>query len=502
MRRSVRSLPLLVIAPLLVLAPWAAAYAEAPLTSAPSTARAPAAPLALTAKQAQRELRILKRALSELHPGLYRYRSRAEFDAEFAGAEAEVAQGSDAMAMYRIATRIAASVRCGHTWTNTLNQGPAVQQGLAALPALPVRVRVLENRLLVTASADPQVPANAELLSIDGRTPAELIVEFLPYLRADGGNDGKRRVQLDSDENGGALDRLLPLLHPPGTNGYALRFRPRGGPVRTATVAGMRVDERERRLAAAGVPQDGSEWRMTIDGDTATLTLPTFAFWNSEFDWNGFLERSFATLNGQRIPHLIVDVRRNEGGDDAIGRALLAHLLSKPLSIPASRAESAYERAPYDLARFLDTWDFSFFDRTGQVVRGDGRNWALIEQPEDRVVAPVAQPYRGKTVLLIGPQMSSAGYLLARDVKAGGAATLIGRETGGNLRGLNGGQLTWLILPHSGVSVDIPLIAGFAKTPQPDRGVLPDIAVRTRLEDVAAGIDPDMAAAKRWFAKR
>jgi hypothetical protein len=114
----------------------------------------------------------------------------------------------------------------------------------------------------------------------------------------------------------------------------------------------------------------------------------------------------------------------------------------------------------------------------------------------------VAKPYRGKVVLLTGPQMSSAGYLIARDFKASGAATLIGRETGGSLRGLNGGQLAWMVLPISGVSVDIPLISGFAKTAEPDRSVLPDIAVRTRLEDVAAGVDPDLVEAKRSFAKR
>jgi C-terminal processing protease CtpA/Prc len=477
---------------------FAACLALAPL----GTGLAADAPQALSAKEAQRELRILKRALTDLHAGLYRYRTPAQFEAEFARAEAEVADGSDALEMYRIASRITATVRCGHTWTNTLNQGPAVKRALAALPALPLRVQVLEGRMLVTASADPRVPINAELLRIDGRTPATLIAEFMPYLRADGGNDGKRLSQLDSDENGGGIDRLLPMLHPPGANGYVLRLRPRGGKVVDITVAAMTAEERERLLAAAGQPMPGTDWRFEIDGDTATLTLPTFAFWNGGFDWNGFLERSFATLETQKIPNLILDLRRNEGGDDSIGRALMAQVIASPLTIPASRVESAYERAPYDLARFLDTWDFSFFDRTGQVVRGTDRNWLLREQPVDRVIAPVKSPYRGRVVLLTGPQMSSAGYMIARDFKASGAATLIGRETGGNLRGLNGGQITWMVLPVSGVSIDIPLLASFAKDTQPDRGVLPDIAVRTRLEDAAAGIDPDIAAAKRWFAGR
>ena len=475
-----------------------ACLALAPLTGA----RATNLPQPLTAKEAQRELRILKRGLGDLHAGLYRYQTPEQFEAEFARAEAQVADGSDAMEMYLIASRIAAAVRCGHTWTNPVNQSPAVQRAFSALPALPLRVRLLENRLLVTASVDPTVPVNAELLAIDGRTPATLIADFMPYLRADGGNDGKRLSQLDSNENGGAMDRLLPLLHAPGTGGYTLRMRPRGGKVRTVTVAAMTAGERERRLIAAGNPMPGTDWRFEIDGNAATLTLPTFAFWNGGFDWNGFLDRSFATLEEKHIPNLILDLRQNEGGDDAIGHALMAHIIPAPLTIAASRAETAYERAPYDLVRYLDTWDFSFFDRTGQVVRGEGRNWRLREQAADRVIAPVTRPYRGKVVLLTGPQMSSAGYLIARDLKASGAATLIGRETGGNLRGLNGGQLAWMVLPISGVSIDIPLISGFATTALPDRGVLPDIMVRTRLEDVAAGIDPDRVAAKRWFAKR
>jgi Peptidase family S41 len=459
-------------------------------------------PSPLSAKEAQRELRILKRGLSDLHAGLYRYQTPEQFEAEFALAEAKVADGSDAMEMYLIASRITAAVRCGHTWTNTLNQAPAVQHALSAQPALPLRVRLLENRLLVTASADPQVPVNAELLTIDGRTPASLIAEFLPYLRADGSNDGKRLSQLDSNGNGGAMDRLLPLLHPPGARGYLLKFRPHGGKTREATVAAMTVGARERLLTATGQPMPGTDWRFEIEGDTAILSVPTFSFWNGGFDWKSFLVRSFATLEAQKIPNLILDLRQNEGGDDTIGHALMAHIISTPITIPASRAETAYERAPYDLARFLDTWDFSFFDRTGQVVRGEGRNWQLREQAADRVIAPVASPYRGKVVLLTGPQMSSAGFLIARDLKASGAATLIGRETGGSLRGLNGGQLAWMVLPISGVSIDIPLISGFSKSAQPDRGVLPDIMVRTRLEDAAAGVDPDRVAAKRWFAKR
>lgn len=460
-----------------------------------------AAPVAtLTAKQATSELKLLQRGLIALHPGLYRYASAEQIDAEFARAEAEVVNGSDALAMYRIASRLAAAVRCGHTWTNPLNQSDALKASLDQLPALPVHGRLLGDRLLVTASSDAAIHANDEILSIDGRSPAPLVSDLLPYLRADGSNDGKRLSQIDTTVDGGALDRLLPLLHPPVDGRYRLRLRDPRGAVRDLLVVATTVPVRESALAS--VAAESEEWRFRIDGDSATLTLPTFAFWRDAFDWRGFLDHSFDALAKQRVQRLIIDLRQNEGGDDAIGDALLAYLIHRPHTVPAARSESAYERVPYRLARYLDTWNFDFFDRTGQVVRGEGRNWLLREQPLDRVITPVADPYRGKVVALIGPRMSSAGYLIARNLKASGAATLVGQTTGGNLRGLNGGQIAWLTLPFSGVAVDIPLLAAMPKTAQPDRGVEPDIAVVTTVDDVIAGRDPERQRALAWLKSR
>lgn len=467
---------------------------------------APGAAPTLTVAQAEYELRILRRALESLHPGLHRRQSPEQFAAEFARAQAAVADGSDVLEMYRLASRIAAVVRCGHTWTNTVNQGPAVTAALSALPALPVRIRVLEGRWLVTASADPAIPAGVEILRIDGRTPGAVTAALLPYLRADGESDGKRIDQLDSGGNGGALDRLLPQLFPPGAEGYRILFQRPGGDARAATVSGMPVATREAALAAAGVAAESSDWRLELADGTAILTVPTFAFWRSEFDWRGFLERSFARIEREGIERLVLDLRDNEGGDNAIADALLAHVLAAPLEVPGTRRVSAYERAPYILVRFLDTWDYDFFDRTGQVRKAADGSWTLVEASNARRIDPVARPFRGRVAMLTGPRMSSSGFLVARDFKASGRGVLVGRPTGGSLRGLNGGQLAWLTLPTSGVAVDIPLLANFAAgvgTPDapPDRGVLPDIAVSNSLEDAAAGRDAELAAARRWLAE-
>lgn len=458
-----------------------------------SLAPARAAP-DLSAAEAQRDLRILQRALVELHPGLYRYATPAQLDAEFRAAQDAVAEGASRAQLYLLATRLAAAVRCGHTWTNPSNQTPVVQ-ALLGQRTLPLVLRFVEGRVWVVASASPAVPAGSELLAIEGRTPAQITAALLPYLRADGSSDGKRLAQLDDDLNGGAMQRLFPLLFPPEAAGWRLRLAG-GGEVR---VPALGASAREQALRQAGWREPDEAWRLTRVGDAAVLSLPTFAFWRGGFDWAGFLDRSFDELAARGVTRLVIDLRANEGGDDAIGRALLSRLIHQPFTQAGSRRESAYERVPYELARYLDTWDFGFFDRTGTVTPTGGRNWRLADSPPT-VVEPAARPFQGRVVALVGPQNSSAGYLVARDLQAAGAATLLGRPTGGNLRGLNGGQLAWVTLPASGVAVDIPLVANFSAGNPPDSGVQPDVTVAPRWADLAAGVDTELAAALRLLA--
>lgn len=448
---------------------------------------------------ARRDLRILKRAFTELHPGLSRYTTPAALDAEFAAADAAVAQGASRGQMYLLASRIAASVHCGHTWANRYNQRQDVQDAVFnRADKLPITLRWVQGRALVTGSMVAGAAAGAELLSIDDRPVAEISAALLPYLRADGLHEGalaKRWSQLDSGSNGGAMDRLLPLLFPPLGGQYRLGIRDRdGAPARSVSVAAVALAERDRQL-----PPPSNDWQLRIEGDTAVLTLPTFAFWRSAFDPLAYLDRAFEQLRG--VPYLVIDQRRNEGGDDAIGQRLVAHLLRQPFTLPSFRIESAYERAPYNLVRYLDTWDYGFFDRTGQVTRDAGsRNWRLPDRPGKRI-EPVPAPYAGRVLLLVGPQNSSAGFLLARDLKASGGAVLVGQPTGGNLRGLNGGQLAWVTLPASGVGVDIPLIGAFETSHPPDAGVLPDHLVAPRWADAQAGVDTEMAAAQALVAE-
>ena len=50
------------------------------------------------------------------------------------------------------------------------------------------------------------------------------------------------------------------------------------------------------------------------------------------------------------------------------------------------------------------------------------------------------------------------------------------------------------------LEADLPLVATLPRTPQPDSGLAPDIAVRLSAAALARGEDPEMAAALAWIS--
>ena len=234
------------------------------LFALPHAASAQTAP-EIRSEDARRDLRILKRALVELHPGLTRYTSLAQIDLDFAAAEAEVAAGSSKAAMYLLASRLSASLMCGHTWANRANQRPDVVRSVfERQDKLPLTLRFVEARALISGSTVAGLEPGAELLAVDGRPMPELIAALKPYLRADGrhaGAEAKRLLQLDSSPNGGAMDRLFPLRFPPQDGAYRLRVQDRADAApRELQVAAVQLSERDKAMAPPA-----TAWTLRVD---------------------------------------------------------------------------------------------------------------------------------------------------------------------------------------------------------------------------------------------
>lgn len=467
--------------------------------------------LALPPSDLRADLALLRRATTALHPGLHRYNSPRGIDSLFAALDSTWSRERTLAEAYRDLSLLLARFRCGHSYANFFNQSDAVAEALFhGTNRLPFWFRWIDRRMIVTRDFTPdgRLPRGSEIVSIDGTPAGAILDRLVTVARSDGSNDAKRIAYLEV--GGGtryeAFDIYYPLFYPMSGADYRLAVhRPAAAAVTEVHVAPLSFQERAAAVLPGEVTRGDSvpvfEFRF-LEPAVGYLRMPTWALYNSRWDWASWLGGVFSALDAARGTDLIVDLRGNEGGLD-VGDAILAHRIDADLRLAGYERRARYRRVPEDLVPHLKTWDRSFFDWGPDAVEaGDGfyrlRDDAGSEA--GRLIRAAAPRFRGRMWVLIDATNSSATFQFADAVRRHGLGTLVGEPTGGNQRGINGGAFFFLELPRTGIEVDIPLIAGFPTEPRPDAGLEPDIAVTTRVEDLTNGVDTALEFVRRKIA--
>ncbi len=443
---------------------------------------------------------LLQRAFEELHPGLLRYNSPEQIGAAFDALEKSFAEDRTLGEAFVALSELTAKVKCGHTQPNPFNQSDAVVAALLEAPRIPFCFRWIDRRMIVTRSFadDPRIAPGVEILALDGVSAADVLARLLPLARADGGNDAKRiaSMQLDGVDRFEAFDAYWPLLFPSAAPDVTLRLRTNDGG--EATVRAAKLSAKDRRERAAAKSDAGAEpWdTRVIDKTIVVLRMPTWAMFNSKWNWRAFLDDTFDELVENGATDLIVDLRGNEGGND-VGDVIVSHLVSAPAPRVAYERRVRYGRVPEDLAPHLDTWDPSFNDWGDAVSEQRDGFFRLRRDADDDPGAPIEpeEPrFAGRVWVLIGATNSSATFEFAQLVRKNELGTLVGQPTGGNQRGINGGAFFFLRLPRSGIEIDLPLIGLFPDGDVPDAGIEPDVTVDPTAADIASGRDVELDA--------
>jgi hypothetical protein len=478
-----------------------------------SRARAASASL-IPASDLREDAAVLRRAYEALHPGLYRYNTKAQMDAHFAELEAALGRDQTLGEAYLAVSLFLAKVRCGHTYANFFNQQKAVADALfKGADRVPFYFRWIDGRMIVTRSfaPEPRVRPGTEVLAIDGVPAREILARLLAVARADGSNDAKRVSYLEvaGESEYEAFDVFYPMLFP--QRGDSREYALRGPATRRAArvrLASLTFDERVAPIRAeleARRGDGGPLWRLEYLGaDVAYLRMRSWAVYDTKWDWKGFLDGALDEVARRGTPNLVVDLRGNEGGLD-VGDLVLARLVDRDLALGGYRRLVRYRTVPTDLAPYLDTWDPSFKEWGAAAVGPEDGFYRLTRYDDDergRVIAPKLPRYRGRVFVLVDAANSSATFEFAAAVKRNGLGTLVGQPTGGNQRGINGGAFFFLRLPRSKIEVDLPLIGTFPAAPAPDAGIAPDVFVRPRASDVAAGVDAELAAVRSLIQRR
>ncbi len=467
----------------------------------------------LKATDLQQDVAILREAYETLHPGLYRYNTRVAMDGHFQDLATQLNHDQSLANAWLAFSVFAAKIRCGHTYPNFFNQDkPVVNALFSGQNRVPFYFEWIDGVMVVTRDFTPghALPPGTRVTGINGIPASTILARLMTIARADGSNDAKRIALLGvrGDDTYETFDIYFPLLFPVSSPNLFLEVaEPTSRQAHTLAVTALTSEQRvapikDRAAALKGGAEPVFEWRYLPDG-SAYLRMPDWSLYDSKWDWKAWLTARLDELATRNPPALVLDLRGNEGGLD-VGDAILPRLIDRQIQVSAMRRLVRYRKVPADLVSYLHTWDPGFkdwgdtaADLPAPIPTAPPVHYFELARKGDGgidTLQPQGRRYSGKVYVLVDANNSSATFNFARTLQQNKLGVLVGEPTGGNQRGINGGAFFFLKLPHSGIEMDLPLIATFPVTPAPDAGLTPDIAVHLTAADIAAGRDPALAA--------
>src|SRR5262249_21827622 len=179
-----------------------------PQKNAPPPAAGAANPV--PAEQLREDFLILRRALEEGHPGIYRYTARAELDKRFDEAAKALDRPMTVHEFYRIVAPVVAAIKCGHTGARV---NPDLAEGNVMLPLV---VRVLDGKVDVVQdlSGGKNSLAGQELRAVNGVARAKIVQTMLAAASGDGDVQTSRMRNIDGANFSTNLIDLLGLHSP------------------------------------------------------------------------------------------------------------------------------------------------------------------------------------------------------------------------------------------------------------------------------------------------
>lgn len=200
---------------------------------------------------------------------------------------------------------------------------------------------------------------------------------------------------------------------------------------------------RLRRAASTAQPailggEDIFDHQFSIEllpDNAALMTIRTFS-WPEQKEFSDFTQRSFEQMKEAGTRTLIIDVRENGGGDDAMWlQGLLPYFADKPYRW-ASRYTKKVVRP-----------DASKGERLGDVLSGVVDSW---EQPQ--LDNPLR--FRGRIYVLVGAATYSSAALFANTMQDFGFAVIAGE--GACVRSTQSGGVQKIDLPNTGLALWSP----------------------------------------------
>ena len=283
----------------------------------------------LSSAELKKDFSVFKTALTEAHPGIYRYESKATIDSLFQQTEKELKDSISRQQFYRILSPSVAAMHCGHTKFNPegeYDENHLYHYYYGTENLFPLKIYFAGQKAFFVDSYDkaPECEKGTEITAINGRPIDDMIAFLFKNIVADGRVVTSKYLELNNYFSAYYAN----LIESPGQ--FRLTLKKKDGDLFTATIPStslVRIQEYEKSHASPS----GSAFNLTFpESQVALMRIKAFYPMQKGDDFDAFLKKAFAEIKEKETKKLIIDLRNNEGGNDRWGEMLFSYLTDKP----------------------------------------------------------------------------------------------------------------------------------------------------------------------------
>jgi hypothetical protein len=409
---------------------------------------------------------LLRDSLQKKHPSLYRFNSKATIDHVFDSCLAAIRDSMTVGEFYTLTSFAIASIGDGHA--NCRLSGPMMNNFMSGVKVFPAMVLFIHERAYIFCCKQNDGLAGAELLSINGRSMDEIIGRLYRYIPTDGNIQSRRNWEMPE------FFHLLYTMVYGVQDSWVITCKTKGGEIRMVS---LQPDYLHNFICPGPFPRPSRYLQLKYTPDNmAMLTIGTFFdgfLQQTGENFASFLDSAFNDIKAKKVNKLIIDGRRNQGGNDRNGSILYSYLVQKPFMYYTSK-------------------------ETVNGIVPEGQEHELSQH------LPMENSFSGKVYFLMDGRSFSATAEFSAIARSNNRGLFIGEETGGAYCGNTSGGDIMLTLPNTQISCRITLVRytmAVKKTRYMDRGVIPDHAVYPTVEDIIEHKDGQMEYALRLAEK-
>ncbi len=366
----------------------------------------------------------------------------------------------------------------------------------------PLDIRIFEEKAYVLQDfSDTNIPQYAELVSVADKPVEEMLLEAQKFINVTLLHYKRQIAERTFDT---WLQTFFKFA-PPWKITY--RF---DGEEKTVEVLGIPAEEFAKKAAN---DSRYSETSFRVDGEIIPLLeIPRF-WYPDQAAYDKFMDDFFQKHKDKN--YLVIDLRRNPGGDGRWGFFVLDYFLESPY-ITVKRFDFKISKEFTKLNYYLRDmtyykkriprllwWfpplkslhDSYWMDKVYQAKIGEYAE----ERDTYRIPDPGKVKFKGKPFLLVSHFTNSAAVVFSAIFKNNKLGTIVGQETGG--RETFTSDSISIQMPNSSLLAVIPVATLALPGNNPDRGVLPDVEVEYSLADKISKKDLDLEKVKELIRK-